>query len=295
LVGENKFFSELEQTIDTNPQIGLRIVSHQSNLLETIGKTADLKNLLLILEKTSGEIPPNQISDFYKNKVEVIDIAEAYERYLQKIPVDYIDQSWMLENVNSKQNILYDFSSKLINIVVSLVLLIITSPILLVCAIFIYASDRGPIFYTQERVGLNGKVFRLYKLRSMNVDSEKNGATWANKKDYRVTPVGRVLRKLHFDEIPQMLNVLGGDLSFVGPRPERPEFVSMLEKTIPHYSFRHIIHPGFTGWAQIKYRYANTVESSKEKFEYDLYYIKNRNLFLDFGIVLKTVQIVFTH
>jgi lipopolysaccharide/colanic/teichoic acid biosynthesis glycosyltransferase len=129
----------------------------------------------------------------------------------------------------------------------------------------------------------------------MIVKAEEKGAIWCEKKDNRITPVGKVIRKLHFDEIPQMLNVLKGDLFFVGPRPERPEFVSMLQNTIPHYAFRHIIHPGFTGWAQIKYRYANTVESSKEKFEYDLYYIKNRNIFLDFGIILKTIQIIFTH
>ncbi len=126
-------------------------------------------------------------------------------------------------------------------------------------------------------------------------NAEKNGAAWCEKKDNRITPVGRVMRKLHIDEIPQMLNVLRGDISFVGPRPERPEFVSLLEGSIPQYCFRHIIHPGFTGWAGIKYKYANTVESSKEKFEYDLYYIKNQNIFLDFGIVLKTIQIIFTH
>jgi exopolysaccharide biosynthesis polyprenyl glycosylphosphotransferase len=295
LVGENKFFGELEQTIKTNPQIGLKIISHEPNLGEAIKKYTDLKNILFILEKTSEEIPQNQISNFYKNKVEVIDIAEAYERYLQKIPVEYIDQSWMIKNVNSKENLFYNIVSKIINILVSAIILIITSPILLVCAIFIYFYDHGPVFYSQERVGINGVPFRLYKLRSMIVSTEKSGAEWADKKDCRVTPVGKVLRKLHFDEIPQMLNVLRGDLSFVGPRPERPEFVSMLEKTIPQYGFRHIIHPGFTGWAQIKYHYANTVESSKEKFEYDLYYIKNRNVFLDFGIILKTIQIIFTH
>ena len=295
LVGENKFFDELEQTINKNPQLGLQIISHEPSLQGIIQKYTHLKNLLFVLEDTPNEIPQNQISDFYKNKMEIIDIAEAYERYLQKIPVDCVDQSWMIKNANSKGNILYNFISKIINVLFSAIILIITSPILLVCALFIYANDRGPIFYVQERVGINGAVFKLYKLRSMIVAAEKEGALWSDKKDCRVTPVGRVLRKLHFDEIPQMVNILSGDLSFVGPRPERPEFVSMLENTIPNYRFRHIIHPGFTGWAQIKYRYANTVESSKEKFEYDLYYIKNRNIFLDFGIILKTIQIIFTH
>jgi exopolysaccharide biosynthesis polyprenyl glycosylphosphotransferase len=296
LVGNDKFFSELKQTIEKNPQIGLRIISHEQNLQEAIQKCADLKNLLFILEETSNEIPLDQVSDFYKNKVEVIDIAEAYERYMQKVPVSYINQPWMLKNVNSKENMLYDFVSKTINIIVATIILIITSPFLIICALFVYLYDRGPIFYTQERVGLNGKVFKLYKLRSMILKAEENGAIWSlGKKDNRITPIGRITRKLHIDEIPQMINVIKGDLSLVGPRPERPEFVSKLEGSIPHYCFRHIIRPGFTGWAQIKYRYANTVEDSKEKFEYDLYYIKNRNLFLDFGIILKTIQIIFTH
>ena len=296
LVGENKFFEELEQTIKKNPQIGLQIISCEHNLTEAVQKYLNLKNLLFILEKTSDEIPQNQISNFYKNKIEVIDITEAYEKYLQKIPVDYIDQSWIIRNINSKENIFYNVISKIINIIISSIILIIFSPILLISAIFIYFYDYGPIFYSQERVGINGKIFRLYKLRSMITSSEKNGAVWCvGANDSRITPTGRIIRKLHIDEIPQMINVLHGDLSFVGPRPERPEFVSLLEDTIPHYRFRHIIHPGFTGWAQIKYRYANTIENSKEKFEYDLYYIKNRNIFLDLGIILKTIQIIFTH
>ena len=129
----------------------------------------------------------------------------------------------------------------------------------------------------------------------MIINSESNGAVWSNKKDTRITPVGKIIRKLHIDEIPQMINILKGDISLVGPRPERPEFVALLEKEIPYYLFRHVIRPGFTGWAQIKYQYANTIDDSKEKFEYDLYYIKNKNFFLDLGIILRTMQIIFTH
>jgi lipopolysaccharide/colanic/teichoic acid biosynthesis glycosyltransferase len=295
LVGDNKFFNELLQTINTNPQIGLQIISHETNLQEAIKKSGNLKNLLLILEKTSNEIPQNQISNFYKNKVEIIDIAEAYERYLQKIPVEYIDQYWMISNVNSKENIFYNIVSKIINIIVSAVILIISFPILLISAIFIYLYDHGPIFYVQKRTGINGEIFKLYKLRSMSVTAGKDDKIWCEKEDKRITPVGKIIRKLHIDEIPQMVNILKGDLSLVGPRPERSEFLPLFESSIPHYSFRHIVRPGFTGWAQIKYRYAYNVEESKEKFEYDLYYIKNRNIFLDFGIILKTIQIIFTH
>jgi exopolysaccharide biosynthesis polyprenyl glycosylphosphotransferase len=295
LIGENKFFNELEQTINKNPQIGLLIISHESSLLEVIQKYPNLKNLILILGKSGSGIPENQISNFYKNKAEIMDVAEAYERYLQKIPVDYIDQSWMIGNVNSKENIFYNIASKIINILASAVILIIFSPFLLVAAIFIYLYDHGPIFYVQERTGINGEIFKLYKLRSMIVGTGKDEKIWCEKEDKRITPVGRIIRRLHIDEIPQMINILKGDLSFVGPRPERTEFLPLFENNIPHYSFRHIVRPGFTGWAQIKYRYAYNVEESKEKFEYDLYYIKNRNLFLDFGIILRTIQIIFTH
>ena len=130
----------------------------------------------------------------------------------------------------------------------------------------------------------------------MKTNAEEGGAKWSSgANDARVTTVGKLLRKTHIDEIPQMINILKGDIALVGPRPERPEFVEVLEKEIPYYSFRHIIKPGFTGWAQIKYRYANTTESSREKFEYDLYYIKNRNIFIDIGIIIRTIQIIFTH
>jgi lipopolysaccharide/colanic/teichoic acid biosynthesis glycosyltransferase len=130
----------------------------------------------------------------------------------------------------------------------------------------------------------------------MRVGSEKDGAQWSvGPNDARITPVGKIIRKLHIDELPQMINILKGDISFVGPRPERPEFVELLNKEIPYYSFRHIVRPGFTGWAQIKYFYVNTVVTSKEKFEYDLYYIKNRNVFIDLGVIARTIQIVFTH
>ena len=182
LVGNDKFFSELKQTIEKNPQIGLRIISHEQNLQEAIQKCADLKNLLFILEETSNEIPLDQVSDFYKNKVEVIDIAEAYERYMQKIPVDYIDQFWMIKNVNSISNIFYNIVSKTINIIIAAAILIIFSPVLLICSIFIYLYDRGPILYSHDRVGLNGKAFKLYKLRSMVLDAEKDHAVWSTGK-----------------------------------------------------------------------------------------------------------------
>jgi lipopolysaccharide/colanic/teichoic acid biosynthesis glycosyltransferase len=171
---------------------------------------------------------------------------------------------------------------------------------MLIGAVAKWAEDGGPIFIKQHRVGKHGKLFTIYKLRSMQAlnkdgSAETNGAVWATAKDPRITPVGHILRTTHLDEVPQMYNIIKGDLALIGPRAERPEFVAELEQQIPYYYLRHTIKPGFTGWAQIKYRYARSIQDSREKFEYDLYYLKNKSPLLDIGIVLKTLQIIFTH
>ncbi len=295
LVGETPYIEELHNTIVSNPHLGLTLVSYTKNLHESLQKYAQLKNAVFIFEGTFQEIPKKDIVTLYQNKTEIIDVAEAYERYLHKVPIGYISQAWVIENIKTKKDLIYSFITRTLDIIISIIILIFSSPFTIISAIGIYLQDHGPIFYSQERVGLNNKVFKLYKLRSMIIESEKNGAVWSKANDSRVTRIGKIIRKLHIDEIPQMINILKGELTLVGPRPERPEFVTPLEQSIPHYELRHIIRPGFTGWAQIKYHYANTTESSKEKFEYDLYYIKNRNFFLDFGIILKTIQIIFTH
>lgn len=295
LVGKTAYLNELHETIKTNPQLGLKLISYTSNLHESLAKYADVKNLVFILESISNEIPKNDIVTLYENKTEVIDVALAYERYLYKIPIGYISQGWIIQNINTKKDIAYDFVTRVFNIIFAFIVILISSPFWIISALLIYLYDRGPVFYTQERVGLHGKTFRVYKLRSMIINSEKDGVAWSSVNDSRITSVGRIIRKLHIDEIPQMVNILKGDISFVGPRSERPEFVKLLEKSIPHYELRHIIRPGFTGWAQIKYRYARTKEESEKKFEYDLYYIKNRNIFIDIGIIMRTIQIIFTH
>lgn len=295
LIGSSKNIKEIGEVINTNPQLGLVIISHTDDFKKAINDYSNKQNAIFIFENNLDEIPTENILNIYKNKAEIINVAQAYEKYLGKIPVSYVDQAWIIENINIKENIIYTIWKKIVNILFAVFTLIITSPIVAVCSFFIYFYDHGPVIYKQKRVGLNGKVFYLYKLRSMIVNAETNNAKWCDKGDTRITPIGRTIRKLHIDEIPQMINIIKGDISLVGPRPERPEFVSSLEDTIPHYELRHIINPGFTGWAQIKYRYARTIDDSKEKFEYDLYYIKNKNIFIDFGIILRTIQIIFTH
>jgi len=300
LVGNSEYLLELEKTISANPQIGLRIVAHLGSMEELTLEQENMKNVIIILDKNTNT-PDEQILDLYKKGVEVIDITQAYEKFLQKIPVGYASATWILNNIDKDENFAYKISRRLMDIVVSLAILIVASPFLLIAIIARLIEDGRPIFYNQKRVGLNGKTFNLYKLRSMvalspDGSAETSEAKWCTGAgDNRITPVGQVIRRTHLDEVPQVINILKGDISLVGPRPERPEFVARLESTIPHYKLRHIIRPGFTGWAQIKYHYANTMDASKEKFEYDLYYIKNRNIFIDIGVIIRTIQIIFTH
>lgn len=300
LVGNSTYLYELENIINTNPQIGLRVINHLENSNEVKLTPKDANNTIIILDKNI-DIKENSILNLYKQGAEIIDTAKAYEKYLFKIPVAYIDMSFVVENVNIKKDIIYTAITFVINKIFAITILVLSSPVLLIAIIARLIEDGGPVFIKQKRVGLNDKIFNLYKMRSMIVlspdgSAETTEAKWSTgKDDARITPVGKVIRRLHIDEIPQMINILKGDISLVGPRPERPEFVYPLEKTIPHYNLRHIIRPGFTGWAQIKYHYTNTIEESKDKFEYDLYYIKNRNIFLDLGIIVRTIQIIFTH
>lgn len=183
------------------------------------------------------------------------------------------------------------YVKRLIDIVASLALILFLAPILLITAVAIKLESRGPIIYRQKRVGQNGVVFDVYKFRSMHADAEKNGPQYADVNDIRVTRVGRFIRKIRIDEIPQTINVLRGEMGFVGPRPERPEFVSELERAIPNYHTRHLVKPGITGWAQVKYEYAATVEGAREKLRYDLYYIRHFSPLLDILIIFMTVKV----
>jgi exopolysaccharide biosynthesis polyprenyl glycosylphosphotransferase len=188
--------------------------------------------------------------------------------------------------------LLHRFAKRGFDIVVSSLLLLVTLPITLPTALLIRLESKGPIFYRQERVGLHGKSFMVLKFRSMRTDAEINGPRWAAKNDARVTAVGRFIRKVRIDEIPQVINVLKGDMAFVGPRPERPVFVRELSRTIPYYNERHAIKPGITGWAQINYPYGATEYDAKMKLAYDLYSIKNGSIFLDIIIMMQTVKAI---
>lgn len=284
--------------ITKNPHLGFSCVGTFRSIQEFVAAQTSID--MLVIHKTAIE-ESQQLEKVLASSVDVIDLAEAYEMILYKVPVHFINSHWVIYSIKKQGEFLYQLLSRIISIIFAIIVLIITSPISLAIMIAIKLEDKGPLFIRQARTGVHGTSFKLYKFRSMIVlgadgQAETGKAVWATEgRDPRITKVGNVTRRLHIDEIPQMINLLKGDMNLVGPRPERPEFVADLEKQIPYYFMRHTIKPGFTGWAQIKFRYARTILDSEEKFEYDLFYIKNRNLFLDIGIILKTAQIVFTH
>jgi exopolysaccharide biosynthesis polyprenyl glycosylphosphotransferase len=220
----------------------------------------------------------------------VYDATGFCERVLRRIPVNYLRASDFAFADELTQSALRRACKRVFDILVASLLLVLASPLLLLVSLAVRLDSKGPVFYRQERVGLGGKSYWLWKFRSMRTDAEKNGAVWARANDDRVTRVGRFIRKTRMDEIPQVFNVLVGDMSFVGPRPERPVFVEQLKQQIPFYGLREAVKPGITGWAQIRYPYGASVEDARNKLEFDLYYVKNGSLFLDLGIIFHTVR-----
>ncbi len=225
--------------------------------------------------------------------VAITDELDFYERELNKIELDVLKPSWLLLSDGFKSSKSRDWTKRLVDIFISTALFIIMLPFGVIAAIAIFLESGGPIFYHQARVGKDGKEFRIFKFRSMRQDAEKAGkAVWAQKNDSRVTRVGKFIRNTRIDEIPQLYNVLKGEMSFVGPRPERPQFVNELKEQIPFYYTRHQVKPGLMGWAQLKYPYGASVEDARNKLEYDLYYTKNHSFFMDVLIMIQTVEIV---
>lgn len=226
--------------------------------------------------------------------INIRDMADVYEELTGRIPVRNIGDQWLLfaEGFYLLRKEYIQKLKRLLDFVAAGLILLLALPIIGLTALAIRIDSPGPVLYKQRRVGKGQKVFEIYKFRSMRLDAETDGARWADKKDSRVTRIGKFLRLTHVDEIPQIWNIVKGDMSLVGPRPERPEFVEMLEKEIPYYFVRHSVKPGMTGWAQINYSYGASVEDSKNKLECDLYYIKNMSLFLDFKILLRTIGVV---
>src|SRR3989338_6571081 len=264
----NAYVKEIINYIETYPQSGFYVLGIYSSLDEFTTRQAKTQVDTLIVSKDSLKKTGNLIL-IYNNVKNILDLTYAYENILGKIPVDAIDETWFLHNVKGTSKTFYDMISYVINVTIDTLILIITSPILLIVAFLILLEGKGNIFYTQLRVGKNNKTFKLYKFRSMVVGADQGGAEWTVANDPRITNAGKIIRKLHIDEVPQLWNVIRGEMALIGPRPEIPSFAEKMEKEVKHYELRHIINPGFTGWAQIKWRNARGIAESKEKFEYD--------------------------
>ena len=310
-IGNGKEMDQLISDLSHKPHLGYRVVEHitlangASSLSENGNNLEQLDLNKILVEKkvdtivTSLELHkmPQIVEQFYKNLflgISYFDFPTFYENLTGKVPVTTIGQLWFLENLSEKEKNFYEAGKRAAEIILTVIFGITGLILTPFIAIAIKLDSKGPVLFKQNRTGRQGLAFRAIKFRSMVVGAEKNGAQWATSNDPRVTRVGKFLRKSRLDEIPQFLNILKGEMSFIGPRPERPEFVAGLKKQIPFYDERHLIKPGLTGWAQVNFKYSASTEDAMEKLQYDLYYIKNRSLFLDLGIVLKTINIILS-
>jgi sugar transferase (PEP-CTERM system associated) len=264
--------------------------------LPDLAHKLDVDEIVVALtERRAGSMPLRQLLDCKVSGIKVYDLNTHFEKTLGQIRIDYLSASWLIFGDGFNQGQWRTAIKRVFDIVSASLLCVISAPIMLTAAVFIKLESRGPLLYRQERVGLNGRSFNVTKFRSMRTDAEKDGKpVWASANDNRVTRVGQVIRRLRIDELPQLFNVLRGDMSLVGPRPERPFFVEQLTQEIPFYALRHSVKPGVTGWAQVRYPYGATVEDSQEKLQFDLYYVKNHSLFLDLVVLLETVGVVLT-
>lgn len=266
--------------INANPQLGY----------ETNDDALKAGIIIISPDARRDERAVNSLYEKVLNGKTVVDFDEFYESITGMIPVSKIGKAWFLENMFEITKQKFEKIKRFIDIIIASLLFVPFVIIFPFVALVIKLNSRGTILYRQNRVGKDGRIFQIIKFRSMFADAEKNGAEWAKKDDKRATFFGRVMRRTRIDELPQLWNVLKGDLSFIGPRPERPEFMKELIEKVPHYSMRQLVKPGLSGWAQINFPYGASAEDATEKLQYDLYYIKNRSLLLELSIMLKTIM-----
>jgi sugar transferase (PEP-CTERM system associated) len=264
-------------------------ISNLTRYVDNLG----VSEVVLALEERRNALPLKDLLRIKTTGVHVNEFSTFLERETGRVDLDTVNPSWLIFSDGfSSGQVVSRAIKRVFDVVVSLVLLVLSAPVIALFAVLVKLDSRGPAFFRQTRVGLYGETFSLIKLRSMRVDAEAGGAQWAAKQDPRVTRIGRLIRKIRVDELPQAWTVLKGEMSFVGPRPERPEFVSDLEEKLPFYAERHMVKPGITGWAQINYPYGASIEDARHKLEYDLYYAKNYTPFLDLLILLQTLRVV---
>ena len=312
IVGSGKFAVEMAREVLHRPDAGYRIVGFVGTDAELLGKSLinprvigltddldqivkreNIDRIVVAMGERRGQLPTDKLLQLsLAGQVTIEEGASFYERITGRVSLSMLRPSWLIFTGRGRQAKLAELSRTVVHWLVALIGAMLSLPIVLVTAVLIKLESRGPVFYKQERVGKNGRVFVLTKFRSMRVDAEQDGPVWASKGDSRTTRVGKIIRKVRIDEIPQFWHILRGEMSFVGPRPERPHFVAQLAEEIPFYEQRHLIAPGLTGWAQIKYPYGASIEDARQKLQYDLFYIKNQGLILDAIIIFETIKII---
>lgn len=299
-IGSNKEMHGIIEHVRAHPQLGY----HAAMVVERPHDTQELIDLVqeynidtLVYAKRDADSDSENVSKILYALlplgITIVDLPTFYARVTNKIPVSIIGETWFFENLIESEKSFFEIEKRAFDAACAFIGSILALPFLPLIALLIRIDSTGPIFYTQLRTGKNGVPFRLVKFRTMMDNAEHSGVQWTQAKDARITKIGRLLRKTRIDELPQFWNVLTGDMSFVGPRPERPEFVAKLEQEIPHYQMRHLVKPGLTGWAQIHQPLGGaSVADSIEKLQYDLYYIKNRTFIIDIDILAKTVLVI---
>lgn len=272
-----------------------RILSEGGDLLDTVRRLHVSEVIVAVRERRGGVLPIRELLDCKLRGVKVLDLSSFFERTHGQVPIGSLKASWLIYGDGFRQGAARRTVKRCFDLVAASMLLLLALPVMFVTACLILLEDGGAVLYRQERVGRGGRIFKVIKFRSMRQDAEGDGTPrWAQSGDDRVTRVGRVIRRLRIDELPQLLNVLSGEMSLVGPRPERPYFVDQLTREIPFYSVRHSVKPGVTGWAQVRYQYGASVDDAMQKLQYDLYYVKNHNLALDILVLFETVRVVLT-
>jgi sugar transferase (PEP-CTERM system associated) len=272
-----------------------KVLKGDARQLRALAAELQVDEIVVAMDDRRREFPVRELLDCRLNGVEVVDLVSFLERETGRVHLDVLNPSWIIFAEGFRRDAMRQSTKRAFDVLASLVLVLLTWPIMLLTTIAIMLEEgpRAPILYRQRRVGLDGNEFDVLKFRSMRVDAEHDGkARWATGSDSRITGVGSFIRKVRIDELPQFFNVLRGDMSFVGPRPERPQFVAQLAESIPYYTERHCAKPGITGWAQICYQYGASEKDSLEKLQYDLYYVKNHSLLFDLMILLQTVEVV---
>ena len=298
IVGASPTAIDLARELHRRFDLGVEIVGFVNPVadIQAIVRARDVHSVVVDLQDARGKLPMAQLLDMRLDGITFAHLASVYEEYTGKIAVENLRPSWFIFSSGFRNTRSLQVAKRAVDVVASSIGLICASPFLVVLAALIKATSKGPVLYSQQRVGEHGCPFTLYKLRTMRADAEATtGPVWSRPSDNRVTRIGRVLRSTRLDELPQLWNVLIGDMSLIGPRPERPEFVNELTKQIPFYGQRHVIKPGLSGWAQVRYRYGSSVEDAMQKLQYDLFYVKHMSIAMDLVIMCETLKTMVLH